>query len=533
MKSAARSRSPSARPQPDLGRDLPRSRARARRGAEPRRVPPRADVRHQRVEQEHGARRLADRLRPAARERGRARGARGAARAGERGVVERAGADAARRGVCAERTARGRRAHRPQPSPASRDRDRRARTACGRRHQLPPSSGGFYLYPDFEPVRSHLAEQHVDGGDALATHLLERFEIGVLSGVAFGDEPAALRCRIATSLPVRQDRRRAPRGPRRPEAGRVARGSRGASTASAPRSLIHADAARLAVGFAAVPALGQDLSERPFGIDQHDQPLADRGDLISEARVRGRPGEARSARRARAGFRRPRRRSGRASRPSTSTTRILVERRVSSCRPRRLDRSTTGSVRPRRLINALHHAARDGRGAGCDVADDLAHRGDRQPVLLAVQREHDQLALGLGRRHLPCQPRRRERRNRATQDLELVVGQRQPRRTARTAPDPELFEPRLEVLHELRRHVQPGEREQLGVQLACGREVARLAQLPNLTDCAGSTSTTPEIHPTAPAHRPSSAQSSPPTITSIPGTGSPARRSSARPRRSP
>jgi aspartate aminotransferase len=63
-----------------------------------------------------------------------------------------------------------------------------------------PPSGGFYLYPDFEPVRSHLDEQGVDGGDALAAHLLERYEIGVLSGVAFGDEPAALRCRIATSL---------------------------------------------------------------------------------------------------------------------------------------------------------------------------------------------------------------------------------------------------------------------------------------------------------------------------------------------
>jgi aspartate aminotransferase len=63
-----------------------------------------------------------------------------------------------------------------------------------------PPSGGFYLYPDFEPVRSHLDEQGVVGGDALATHLLERYEIGVLSGVAFGDEPAALRCRIATSL---------------------------------------------------------------------------------------------------------------------------------------------------------------------------------------------------------------------------------------------------------------------------------------------------------------------------------------------
>jgi aspartate aminotransferase len=63
-----------------------------------------------------------------------------------------------------------------------------------------PPSGGFYLYPDFEPARSHLAAHGVDGGDALADHLLERYGIGVLSGVAFGDEPGALRCRIATSL---------------------------------------------------------------------------------------------------------------------------------------------------------------------------------------------------------------------------------------------------------------------------------------------------------------------------------------------
>jgi aspartate aminotransferase len=63
-----------------------------------------------------------------------------------------------------------------------------------------PPTGGFYLYPDFEPGRSQLAAEGVDGGDALATHLLERFGIGVLSGVAFGDEPDALRCRMATSL---------------------------------------------------------------------------------------------------------------------------------------------------------------------------------------------------------------------------------------------------------------------------------------------------------------------------------------------
>jgi aspartate aminotransferase len=63
-----------------------------------------------------------------------------------------------------------------------------------------PPGGGFYLYPDFEPVRPRLAPRGVDGADALATHLLEHFGIGVLSGAAFGDDPAALRCRIATSL---------------------------------------------------------------------------------------------------------------------------------------------------------------------------------------------------------------------------------------------------------------------------------------------------------------------------------------------
>ncbi len=63
-----------------------------------------------------------------------------------------------------------------------------------------PPGGGFYLYPDFEPMRPHLAAAGVDGGDALASHLLERFGIGVLSGVAFGDVPDALCCRIATSM---------------------------------------------------------------------------------------------------------------------------------------------------------------------------------------------------------------------------------------------------------------------------------------------------------------------------------------------
>jgi len=63
-----------------------------------------------------------------------------------------------------------------------------------------PPSGGFYLYPDLEPLRPALVPRGVAGADALSDHLLERYDIGVLSGVAFGDDPGALRFRMATSL---------------------------------------------------------------------------------------------------------------------------------------------------------------------------------------------------------------------------------------------------------------------------------------------------------------------------------------------
>jgi len=63
-----------------------------------------------------------------------------------------------------------------------------------------PPAGGFYLYPDFEPLRPALADRGVRSGEALSDHLLERFDIGVLNGAAFGDDPGALRCRMATSL---------------------------------------------------------------------------------------------------------------------------------------------------------------------------------------------------------------------------------------------------------------------------------------------------------------------------------------------
>jgi aspartate aminotransferase len=63
-----------------------------------------------------------------------------------------------------------------------------------------PPSGGFYLYPDFEPRRAGLEALDVRTGADLAEHLLERRGVGVLAGEAFGDAPDALRVRMATSL---------------------------------------------------------------------------------------------------------------------------------------------------------------------------------------------------------------------------------------------------------------------------------------------------------------------------------------------
>jgi aspartate aminotransferase len=60
-----------------------------------------------------------------------------------------------------------------------------------------PPGAAFYLYPDFEPLRDRLG---VDGGADLAELLLDRHGIAVLPGEAFGDDPSALRFRLATSL---------------------------------------------------------------------------------------------------------------------------------------------------------------------------------------------------------------------------------------------------------------------------------------------------------------------------------------------
>jgi aspartate aminotransferase len=61
--------------------------------------------------------------------------------------------------------------------------------------------GGFYVYPDFEPWREHLARRHqVTTAAALAALLLERYGAVTLPGSAFGEPPAALRLRLATAL---------------------------------------------------------------------------------------------------------------------------------------------------------------------------------------------------------------------------------------------------------------------------------------------------------------------------------------------
>jgi aspartate aminotransferase len=89
-----------------------------------------------------------------------------------------------------EHIARARRLHRLVTTAAHRE-----VIAAGAQCRAP--AGAFYLYPDLEPLRSALG---VANGAELAELLLERHDVAVLPGEAFGDEPSALRFRMATSL---------------------------------------------------------------------------------------------------------------------------------------------------------------------------------------------------------------------------------------------------------------------------------------------------------------------------------------------
>lgn len=72
-------------------------------------------------------------------------------------------------------------------------------TAAGARVAEPRAA--FYLYPDFEAHRERLAADFgVVDGPGLSRMLLERYGLGALPGVEFGECAEALRLRVATSL---------------------------------------------------------------------------------------------------------------------------------------------------------------------------------------------------------------------------------------------------------------------------------------------------------------------------------------------
>ncbi len=64
----------------------------------------------------------------------------------------------------------------------------------------PRPAGAFYLYPDFAPLRSALKTKGVNTSSELAHYLLNEWDIATLPGVVFGEEPEALRLRLATSM---------------------------------------------------------------------------------------------------------------------------------------------------------------------------------------------------------------------------------------------------------------------------------------------------------------------------------------------
>ncbi|MET9856579.1 pyridoxal phosphate-dependent aminotransferase [Streptomyces sp. NPDC006450] len=64
-----------------------------------------------------------------------------------------------------------------------------------------PPAGGFYIYPDFEPLRGALNRRlGVTDSASLFQYLLDEHRIAVLAGHQLGDDPGALRFKIATSL---------------------------------------------------------------------------------------------------------------------------------------------------------------------------------------------------------------------------------------------------------------------------------------------------------------------------------------------
>jgi aspartate aminotransferase len=66
---------------------------------------------------------------------------------------------------------------------------------------LAPPQGGFYLYPDLSGHRCRLEERWgITDSPGLARVLIDHLDVATLPGSAFGDDPTALRLRVATSL---------------------------------------------------------------------------------------------------------------------------------------------------------------------------------------------------------------------------------------------------------------------------------------------------------------------------------------------
>lgn len=69
-------------------------------------------------------------------------------------------------------------------------------------------SAAFYLYPDLGPLAEGFARVGATTAGDAAGYLLDKHGIGLLPGDAFGDDPDALRFRVATSLLYGQGERR-------------------------------------------------------------------------------------------------------------------------------------------------------------------------------------------------------------------------------------------------------------------------------------------------------------------------------------
>ncbi|WP_333748505.1 pyridoxal phosphate-dependent aminotransferase [Streptomyces sp. IBSBF 2394] len=64
-----------------------------------------------------------------------------------------------------------------------------------------PPTGAFYVYPDFEPLRGHLAGKWgITDSPSLFQHLFDTYGVVVLAGHHLGDDEGALRFKMATSL---------------------------------------------------------------------------------------------------------------------------------------------------------------------------------------------------------------------------------------------------------------------------------------------------------------------------------------------